>query len=106
MNPEVKARWVAALRSGEYRQGFGRLRRPEIGDAFCFCALGALIDLAAQEGKVTWVQQCKESLFAPHPAVHDWVGFGEEDVWEEVIRMNDDELEPFDAIADWIDANL
>lgn len=41
MNPEIKARWVAALRSGEYKQGRGDLRR-ESGE---FCCLGVLCDL-------------------------------------------------------------
>jgi hypothetical protein len=40
MNPEVKARWVAALRSGEYMQVKGHLR---MGDGMC--CLGVLCDL-------------------------------------------------------------
>lgn len=43
MNPEVKDRWVAELRSGEYKQGKKRLRT---GDAFC--CLGVLCNLHAQ----------------------------------------------------------
>jgi hypothetical protein len=42
MNPEIKARWVAALRSGEYKQTTGKLRD---GDAFC--CLGVLCNLHA-----------------------------------------------------------
>lgn len=41
MNPEIKARWVAALRSGEYEQATGQLRN-EHGE---FCCLGVLCDL-------------------------------------------------------------
>lgn len=46
MNPEIKAKWVQALRSGEYKQGVGRLR--SLGDEFC--CLGVLTDLAVKEG--------------------------------------------------------
>lgn len=43
MNPEIKAKWVAALRSGEYEQGKHALR-----DAEQFCCLGVLCSLHAQ----------------------------------------------------------
>lgn len=46
MNPEVKALWVTALRSGEYQQGQGVLRRNDH-----YCCLGVLCELAvAAEG--------------------------------------------------------
>jgi hypothetical protein len=45
MNPEIKAQWVAALRSGDYQQGDEYLRR---GDEFC--CLGVLCDLAIKDG--------------------------------------------------------
>lgn len=41
MNQEIKAEWVAALRSGDYRQGKFSLRPG--GD--CFCCMGVLTDL-------------------------------------------------------------
>lgn len=40
MNPEWKAKWVAALRSGNYQQGSGDLRHDDR-----FCCLGVLCDL-------------------------------------------------------------
>lgn len=49
MNPDVKAKWVAALRSGEYNQADGALR---IKDTFC--CLGVLCDLYKQEQGGTW----------------------------------------------------
>lgn len=50
MNPEVKSKWVAALRSGQYKQGQGRLRSPQDG----FCCLGVLCDLAVKEKVAEW----------------------------------------------------
>jgi hypothetical protein len=49
MNPEIKARWVAALRSGEYQQGKGKLNQ---GGAMC--CLGVLCDLHARETGGAW----------------------------------------------------
>lgn len=46
MKADVKRRWVAALRSGAYRQTFRQL----VGDDGCsFCAVGVLADLYARE---------------------------------------------------------
>ena len=41
MDKQVKKLWIAALKSGEYAQGKGRLRR---GDSYC--CLGVLCDLS------------------------------------------------------------
>lgn len=49
MNPEWKAPWVSALRSGTYSQGHRRLRRLE-----SFCCLGVLCDLFIEKGLGTW----------------------------------------------------
>jgi hypothetical protein len=60
MNPEVKAKWVAALRSGQYTQGTCFLKRDVIvmgttDQVTKFCCLGVLCDIAAQSGvNVTW----------------------------------------------------
>jgi hypothetical protein len=49
MNPEVKARWVAALRSGEYKQGTGHLNSQG-----AHCCLGVLCDLHAKQTGGQW----------------------------------------------------
>jgi hypothetical protein len=49
VNPEIKAQWVAALRSGEYDQGSGVLLRVIEGEKF-HCCLGVLCDLAVKAG--------------------------------------------------------
>lgn len=43
MNPEIKAKWIAALRSGDYKQGRNQLRKQD-----SFCCLGVLCNLHAQ----------------------------------------------------------
>lgn len=74
MNPEVKAKWVAALRSGEYKQAKGRLRD---GDAYC--CLGVLCDLHAKETGEYWQETvdgfryCHLEQVLPFP-VRMWAG--------------------------------
>lgn len=43
MNPEIKALWLAALRSGKYRQGKGTLHNLQDDT---FCCLGVLCEVA------------------------------------------------------------
>lgn len=49
MKPDIKAKWVEALRSGKYKQSQSVLR-----GASGFCCLGVLCDLAASEGVGEW----------------------------------------------------
>lgn len=49
MNPIVKEQWIAALRSGQYKQTNGHLR-----DENGFCCLGVLCDLHSQEYDYKW----------------------------------------------------
>lgn len=46
MNPEIKDKWVKALKSGEYKQGLGVLKFEDR-----FCCLGVLCDLYIKEHK-------------------------------------------------------
>lgn len=56
MNPDVKTRWVAALRSDRYAQGRGKLARldPDGGPP-SYCCLGVLCEVAVQAGVVVRV---------------------------------------------------
>jgi len=50
MNSEVKAKWLQALRSGEYRQARDTLRSPNNG----YCCLGVLCDVYNKEVGGYW----------------------------------------------------
>ena len=50
MKPEVKKKWINALRSGEYYQGREMLKDEE----GAFCTLGVLVDIATKEGVCSW----------------------------------------------------
>ena len=47
MKRDIAEKWVAALRSGEYRQGVGLLQAPNTKE---FCCLGVLCELAIKDG--------------------------------------------------------
>ena len=49
MNQEVKEKWVAALRSGEYKQ-----TKQTLHDKNGFCCLGVLCDLYLKENDLDW----------------------------------------------------
>ena len=49
MNPQIKQKWVDALRSGEYQQTQRYLRTDD-----GFCCLGVLCDLYGKENNVEW----------------------------------------------------
>lgn len=53
MDPMVKQLWIAALRSGEYIQGSGGLRRGNT-----YCCLGVLCDIYHKvTGNGTWTEK-------------------------------------------------
>jgi hypothetical protein len=49
--PEIKAEWVAALRSGDYNQGQRRLVTLQEGVAPKYCCLGVLCHLIEEKGE-------------------------------------------------------
>lgn len=49
-DPELKARWLEALRSGEYKQSDSRLRNPTADGGFAYCCLGVLCNLIDPDG--------------------------------------------------------
>ena len=104
MKPEIKAAWIAALRSGEYKQTRGKLHRSfrMTGDSLVeeYCCLGVLCDLhrKAQTGpdKYEW-----ETTFSDHrryigdmdglpEPVHEWAGLYNPDPPVEVFNNDGD----------------
>ena len=73
MNPEIKARWVAALRSGRYQQGQGFLNKDG-----ALCCLGVLCDLYDPDAWVATgdgVAHMNDSVSFPPMEVNEWAGF-------------------------------
>lgn len=85
MKPEIKKKWVAALRSGKYKQGT-RALAPDLGPSVkdsTFCCLGVLSDLFLLENgfgnlppPVRWmcVDEVSASSGALPSCVAAWAG--------------------------------
>lgn len=125
MREGVKQRWVAALRSGEYKQAHGALRtvNPDDDTALNHCCLGVLCDLYAAETGIDW----KRSILSEVPVVYlgavdslpeevrEWAGLSGADPRARgftLAELNDgteDDGVPahsFDQIADIIEEEL
>lgn len=108
MNADLKQRWVAALRSGDYAQGQDRLRQGE--KPFEYCCLGVLCDLSnlGQWNRVLglighwYVIGAQQSITTLPPPLHREL---DTDQINELMRQNDAGT-PFTQIADWIEKNV
>lgn len=122
MNPEVKTKWLEALRGGEYKQARGVLRTAEDG----YCCLGVLSQIASDEGVMpqpeksqygesyAWVNKdgmTTNNMYLPKD-VMAWSGLdsssGEINNGNcncNLAKMND-KGHTFDEIADIIEENL
>lgn len=117
MNAEIKAKWLAALRSGRYSQARGRLF-----NGAAFCCLGVLCDTIDHDG---WSELSEDEaptlgpdnfshpfgdsneLLDPH--FRDEIGIPAE-AETKLTHMNDGENggppANFTEIAEWIEENL
>lgn len=113
MNPEIKARWVAALRSGEYKQAKKTLRSTSGG----FCCLGVLCDVLAPAdwdcnahlSEINFPSQSIR-LQAGFPLLggEGWARIPEVDIRGERLTLDEhnDSGRSFAEIADAIEAQL
>lgn len=108
MDPEYKAKWIAALRSGDYKQTQGTLRRDE-----ACCCLGVLCSLVPE---AEW----KPTNYSPRLHCHykdaassSHLPFNirtlmriSVDQQTELISLNDNDQKSFAEIATYIEENL
>jgi len=103
MKASIKARWVKALRSGEYKQGRGSLK-----SATGYCCLGVLASIVDPD-MTTW--DGREGAFASHGDARQIKLIGQEiapTVIAKLTTMNDGSsntirARTFKAIASWIE---
>ena len=115
MEPKAKAAWLAALRSGDYQQGSGRLREGSL-----YCCLGVLCNLGAS-AKEKWhaydvVQNVfyygldgdlfgmEKALNYPPKDVAEKAGLSNEAA--NILGKMNDAGKSFGDIANWIEENL
>ena len=122
MKPEVKALWLAALRSGEYTQGKGALRaRTHWRDAaptLEHCCLGVLCDvyhkatgLGKWDGDTFFISDTDQNENVLPPSVVEWSGLpdanpslsGDRDPDHDSLAGANDHGATFDEIADIVE---
>jgi hypothetical protein len=116
MNPEVKAKWLTALRSGEYEQTTGQLHRiVSHGESPAgWCCYGVLCDVAIAAG-VKVIRKTDEAVeyfdgsraLLPE-AVVEWAGLSANDpeVHGRSLAHRNDNGVPFGEIAALIEEHL
>ena len=77
MIPEIKEKWVRALRSGEYKQAEQSLRREITPGTMGYCCLGVLTDLYCKATK-TEIPDFDRMAFLPREVV-EWADLDSQD---------------------------
>lgn len=98
MDKELKEKWIAALRGGDYRQGHRFLYKDG-----AYCCLGVLHELATGETPPTsWSSKPQVLRFIDEPIEQH---LGGSCAHTALVAMNDNG-KSFAEIADWIEKNL
>jgi hypothetical protein len=96
MNPEIKAKWIEALRSRDYEQGYGFLC---LNDKFC--CLGVLTKIIKPNSYL---------LASPHVKYPNLPIINKanlsEDAIQQLVDLNDSIRANFQEIANWIEEKL
>jgi hypothetical protein len=104
VNQELKEKWLEALRSGQYEQGFGRLKLQDR-----YCCLGVLCDVS-DTGRFSIAGDFIRHDYSVMRTTLDSnmssdLGV-DYDTRDRLIRMNDSLGYTFPEIANWIEVNL
>jgi hypothetical protein len=121
VKPEIKSRWLDALRSGDFAQTTASLRTHDNR----YCCLGVLCELALRDGIVRREDGERWSIYIATDdgggqsdsnlpdAVQEWAGLDEADPLlsdgnnsEDASEWNDIEHKTFAQIADLIERSL
>ena len=109
MKPELKKRWVKALRSGKFKKGKYQLRwQTEKGDVYC--CLGVLCAIEGVKWKKVVVLETVSygvsgDIGSLAPSRQKQFGISD-DVQGKLIKMNDVKNHSFAHIATWVEKNL
>lgn len=104
MDKKLKKAWVKALRSGKYAQGCGSLKKNEDGGTK-YCCLGVLCDIKAKQTKKAFATYARGNVCLK-ASFRDRIGMVENSEEDVLISMNDDHVNSFQEIADFIEAKL
>jgi len=115
MNKRIKALWIDALKSGDFKQGKGRLKALDGDGEVAYCCLGVLCEIASQEdqgsfsdkhglSKDVYFFNTGEDVYTtsfPEPNTLEWAGLANSDAWN-LVDLNDGGGKTFEDIADVI----
>ena len=112
MNPQIKQKWVSALRSGDYQQTQNRLRKED-----GFCCLGVLCDLYGKKHNVEWELVDDDGTYYKFQdkkgilplSVIEWAGVEDDNpeiCGETPLSRLNDSGSTFNEIADLIEEHL
>lgn len=124
-NNEKMRAWITALRSGDYKQTFGKLRRGNPDGSYCHCAVGVLADVLDPNAWEAETDDVLEGFLAAEKSVQSlappkifWHGnaYGINDYADElgldkgvlssVMIKNDDDKKSFEEIAAHLESQL
>jgi hypothetical protein len=113
VNKEIAYKWAAALRSGKYQQGRGKLRVPIVHYdktvEYSYCCLGVLCDLydsTKWDDENYYRTDADDALNTSPPyEVCAWAGINHDasNTIDKLINLNDDQRLNFDEIAAYIE---
>jgi hypothetical protein len=123
---ETAQKWIDALRSDEYRQGYGTLRQVNEDGTYCHCVAGVLADIIDPKGWTSSPSYEDYDFEAIQPIIDStglplvyWrdslFGVNKEaslqhdidyDILNQAMRMNDDEEFDFVQIANYLEDAL
>lgn len=111
MNADLKAKWIAALRSGEYQQGSCALQSRDTAGRPAFCCLGVLCDVAQVpemgDSPATYIFDDGEpDTGSLRGRLRTEFGANGNGVLGHLIEMNDKDQASFAQIADYIDQHV
>ena len=100
-----KEQWLKDLRSGEFEQGRGKLCSEERQ----YCCLGVLAERVAVKKELIGYKY--HYTFSDNECAMPWAGMVPDNIIDDdamvyLVRMNDNDRNTFDEIADWIEANV
>ncbi len=114
LTPQIKEKWVEALRSGQYSQSKATFRAPNVhNDDASYCCLGVLCEVL---GTGEWGGFDEPDVFYPSDASYYWIDGKRYGGYTAPLLsyrtgvvlagMNDDSGKNFNEIADWVEENL
>lgn len=95
MDAKLKAKWIEALRSGEYEQGTGYLEKDG-----CYCCLGVLCAIQDEQ----WKEEFDNGLYTE--TLPDRLNNGLTAADRGELAKRNDDRESFADIADYIEQHL